>query len=611
MRVRFWGTRGSLAKPGPATLRYGGNTSCVEVVSRAGTRIILDCGTGSHELGHKLQREAEGGPIRGHILISHTHWDHIQGIPFFTPLFVAGNEWDFYAPQGFGESLKDTLAGQMEYTYFPVTPDAFAAEIRYHNLSEGSFQIGDVTVRTRYLNHPALTLAYRIEVDGAALVYACDHEPHCRALAYAEGPLEGQDLAHAEFLSGADLVIHDAQYVAEEYGPKVGWGHSTHEYAVRIAREVGVKRLALTHHDPLRTDDQLDALIARAKAGLDGAGLELFGAAEGMELVLETANAASPAQSNEQAAINRPSSAVDKPLLLLATADAGTSETMLQAISAEPVHVISASSGDSALKLFEAEHPSLVILDDKLPDVPAIGLSDRIRALAGPDEDLPIMIVGHNGHDGAQLGPAIDWLQAPFSTEYARARIRTWLMRGQFRWVRAKIGEDEAHRLQALHNLNLLDTEPEERFDRYTRLAAALFDVPVALVTLVDADRQWFKSCIGSDQSETSREVSFCAHAVECRDILVVPDALQDPRFADNPLVISGPRIRFYAGAPLFLPGGHCVGTLCIIDRRPRQLSREELGLLTDLSRLVEKELISGRPEIRADSGVTLQARVN
>lgn len=611
MRVRFWGTRGSLAKPGPATLRYGGNTSCVEVVSRGGTRLILDCGTGSHELGHKLQREAGGQPVRGHILISHTHWDHIQGIPFFMPLFVPGNEWDFYAPQGFGESLKDTLAGQMEYTYFPVTPDAFAAEIRYNNLSEGTFRIDDVTVRTRYLNHPALTLAYRIEADGAVLVYACDHEPHCRALAYAEGPLEGQDLAHAEFLRGADLVIHDAQYVAEEYAPKVGWGHSTHEYVVRIAEEVGVKRLALTHHDPLRTDEQLDALIARAKARLSGSGLELHGAAEGQEFVLEAAGMAETARPNEPAALNSGSRATDKPLLLLATADATTSETMLQAISAEPVHVISAGSGESALKLFEAEHPSLVILDDKLPDAAAIGLSDRIRALAGPDEDLPIMIVGHNGHDGAQLGPSIDWMQAPFSPEYARARIRTWLMRGQFRWVRARIGDDEASRLQALHNLNLLDTEPEERFDRYTRLAAALFDVPVALVTLVDADRQWFKSCIGSDQSETSREVSFCAHAIECRDILVVPDALQDPRFADNPLVTSGPRVRFYAGAPLFLPGGHCVGTLCVIDRRPRQLSHQELGLLSDLRVLVEKELVEGKPEVRADSGARIQARAH
>ena len=595
MRVRFWGTRGSLAKPGPATLRYGGNTSCIEVVSAAGTRLILDCGTGSHELGQKLQREAKGGPIKGHILISHTHWDHIQGIPFFAPLFTPGNQWDFYAPQGFGESLRDTLAGQMEYTYFPVTPDAFGADIRYNNLSEGTFRIDDVTVCTRYLNHPALTLAYRIEVDGAALVYACDHEPHARALALAEGPLDGQDLAHAEFMRGADLVIHDAQYTAEEYGAKAGWGHSTHEYAVRLSQEVGVKRLALTHHDPLRSDDQLDAIIARARSRLNGSKLDLFGAAEGLELELEADEPQATPRRADEMALTRPSAESEKPLLLLATADAGVAEKMLQAISAEPVHVISASSGESALKLFEAEQPSLVILDDGLPDGPAQAVSDKIRRMSGSDGDLPIMIVGRNGHDGASADVSTEWLETPFSAEYARARIRTWLMRGQFRWVRAKIDETEASRLHALHSLNLLDTEPEERFDRYTRLAAALFDTPIALVTLVDADRQWFKSCLGSDQSETSREVSFCAHALECRQTLVVPDALQDPRFADNPLVISGPRIRFYAGAPLYLPGAHCVGTLCIIDRRPRQLTAEQLRLLGDLAALVEKELVSGK----------------
>lgn len=595
MRVRFWGTRGSLAKPGPATLRYGGNTSCVEVVSAAGTRLILDCGTGSHELGLKLLRDAAGAPLRGHILISHTHWDHIQGIPFFAPLFAPGGQWDFYAPQGFGESLRDTLAGQMEYTYFPVTPDAFAAEIRYNHLSEGSFRIDDVTIRTRYLNHPALTLAYRIEVDGAAMVYACDHEPHCRELAYAQGPLEGQDLAHAEFLRGADLVIHDAQYVADEYAPKLGWGHSTHEYAVRLAADMDVKRLALTHHDPMRSDDQLDVLIAGAKAGLNGSGLDLFGAAEGMEILLEAVGAAEPPRRNDDVALNRPHSEADRPLLLLATADAAVAETMLQAIGAEPVQVISASTGETALKLFEAEQPSLVILDDALPDAPVAQVGDRIRQLAGDDQALPILVVGRNGRQHG-LGEATDWLQAPFSPEYARARIRTWLMRGQFRWVRARIGADEASRLEALHALNLLDTRPEERFDRFTRLAAALFDVPVALVTLVDADRQWFKSCLGSDEAETSREVSFCAHALERRNMLVVPDALLDERFADNPLVTSGPRIRFYAGAPLFLPGGHCVGTLCIIDRRPRQLPTEELRLLEDLAALVEKELVAGKP---------------
>jgi response regulator RpfG family c-di-GMP phosphodiesterase len=283
-------------------------------------------------------------------------------------------------------------------------------------------------------------------------------------------------------------------------------------------------------------------------------------------------------------------------LLLLATADAGVNEKMQQAIAAEPVQIIRASSGESALRLFEAERPSLVIIDDNLPDSRGAPLSKSIRGLAGNGEgDLPIMILSSEATpNGNSLEKSTDWLQTPVSGEYARARIRTWLMRGQFRWLRADVDKDEQQRLEALRSLNLLDTDPEERFDRYTRIAAALFDVPVALVTLVDEDRQWFKSCVGTKECETSREVSFCAHALKRQEIMVVPDALADPRFADNPIVTGGPRIRFYAGAPLFIPGGHCVGTLCVIDHRPRNLSDDERRLLADLGHLVEKELVAG-----------------
>ena len=166
MRVRFWGTRGSLAKPGPTTLRYGGNTSCVEVRTADGTLIVLDCGTGAHGLGWRSRAPASA-PLRGHLLITHTHWDHIQGFPFFAPLFVPGNEWDIYAPGGLGQQLEATLAGQMEYTYFPVTLAQCGATIRFHDLTEGSFEIGPVRVVAQYLNHPALTLGYRLEAGGA------------------------------------------------------------------------------------------------------------------------------------------------------------------------------------------------------------------------------------------------------------------------------------------------------------------------------------------------------------------------------------------------------------------------------------------------------------
>ena len=177
MFVLFWGTRCSIAKPGPGTFRYGGNTSCVEVRSGAGTLLVIDCGTGAHGLGQALMQESPDG-MEGSLLISHTHWDHIQGFPFFAPFFAPGHAWDVYGPSGLSGSLRSVLSGQMQHTYFPVTLDQFAATIRYHDLGVGTFRIGDVTVTTHHLNHPALTLAYRLQADGATVVYCCDHEPH-------------------------------------------------------------------------------------------------------------------------------------------------------------------------------------------------------------------------------------------------------------------------------------------------------------------------------------------------------------------------------------------------------------------------------------------------
>jgi len=189
-------------------------------------------------------------------------------------------------------------------------------------------------------------------------------------------------------------------------------------------------------------------------------------------------------------------------------------------------------------------------------------------------------------------------LLRPFSEQYARTRIRAWILRTTCRWIRARVPENEETRLAALKKLEILDTDPEERFDRIARIASESFDVPIAIVSLIDRDRQWFKSCIGLSVKETPRDMALCAHAILEAQLLIVPDALLDPRFADNPLVTGEPRARFYAGCPLKLPDGNLIGTLCLIDSRPRQLDSRKINLLRDLGRLVEVELSRGSQSV-------------
>jgi phosphoribosyl 1,2-cyclic phosphodiesterase/DNA-binding response OmpR family regulator len=590
MRVRFWGARGSLATPGPTTVRYGGNTSCIEITTPGGVLIIIDCGTGIRQLGQHLLATQQG-PLEGHILISHTHWDHIQGIPFFGPFFAPGNTWDLYAPKGVRKSLRDSLEGQMQYSYFPVQLDELGAKIRYHELVEGTFRIADVAIRTRYLNHPALTFGYRLEAEGAAVVYASDHEPHSRHLADGTGEIGGEDLRHCEFLAGADLVIHDAQYIAEEYPQKIGWGHSTVEYALAMCRAAGVKRVALTHHDPSRDDDAIDRIVTRARADLQDVAspMEVMAATEGSALsIIGEGQRADCAEQNKSAISE--ASALGNPLILLAVTDRSAADTLLDAAHADQVPVVETRPGEAMLRAIGEKQPSLIVLEKKEGTLDPLELCTKIRTLQAT-RDVPIIVVADTEDSlGGMAAGVTDWLIRPFSIAYARTRMRAWLLRTAARWVRAPLPPDEEQRLATLHSLGILDTPEEQRFDRLTRLAAGILRVPVALVSLVDRERQWFKSAHGVEVRQTPRETSFCAHAVAARELLVVPDALADHRFADNPQVSGRTRVRFYAGCPLFV-GQSCVGTLCVLDVRPRHLSTEQVGLLKDVAVLVEREL--------------------
>ena len=593
MQVRFWGTRGSIAKPGPATVRYGGNTSCVEVNSPGGTRLIIDCGTGAHDLGqHILKQKATGN--EGSILISHTHWDHIQGIPFFAPLFVPGNKWTFYAPRGFGDTLRETLAGQMEFTYFPVTLDAFGAKVEYRDLTEQTFEIGDIRITSRFLNHPALTLAYKLECEGATLVYSCDHEPHSHELADGRGQIHGQDREHSEFFRNADLVIHDAQYTPAEYATKIGWGHSTPHYAEQMCRAAGARMLALTHHDPTRTDDQIDALLAELAANRPtGSTLEVFAAAEGM--VIELTGSAHP---EDRAESDRPGEKASRksriPVVRLIGAPLIATDPLHLGMIDEGLTVLDEKKSEGAANGDTPKAIGLVVIDADTIDSFSLLPRHIAGATRGLEGKPPVLVVSeHTKPTELDLPKDTDWLKRPFSREFARARIRTALLRSQFRWVPAPMPPDEEQRLVALHALGLLDTPAEERFDRLTRVTAALFDVPIALVSLIDANRQWFKSCVGTDITESSREMSFCAHAVAEGEMLIIQDALRDDRFADNPVVSGPPYVRFYAGMPIFMADGHCAGTLCVIDGRPRDFTDDDRARLRDLASLVQQELVA------------------
>jgi len=259
LEVRFWGTRGSLPAPGQATVRAGGNTSCVQV--QAGdTCVVFDAGSGLRELGRAL---GASGPVRVHLLVSHYHWDHIMGLPFFEPLYRPDTELHFVGEPREGRGIEQLLKGQMVHPYFPVSmPEGVQAQCRHTDLraGEGLSLPGGVSVQTTRLFHPGDSMAYRLEFEGRAVVYATDVEHH-----------PDHDAALVELARGADLLIYDATYTEGEYQDHVGWGHSTWEAGVRAAQAAGVQRLAIFHHLPERDDDALDAIEAQAQALFAGA----------------------------------------------------------------------------------------------------------------------------------------------------------------------------------------------------------------------------------------------------------------------------------------------------------------------------------------------------
>jgi CheY-like chemotaxis protein/phosphoribosyl 1,2-cyclic phosphodiesterase len=437
MRVCFWGTRGSIPKPGPTTLHYGGNTSCVEVYTADGTRVLLDCGTGAYALGRALA--VKPTPMHGHILIGHTHWDHIQGFPFFAPLFVPGNVWEIYAPGGYRRQLEGCLTGQMAYEYFPITLEALDAEVRLHDLKEGVFDLGSIRVTTQYLNHPALTLGYRLEADGATLVYATDYEPHAlHPLGAPAGtvPVHHEDRRHIRFLEGADLVIHDAQYTLAEFPAKAGWGHTPIERAVDYAILAHAKQLALFHHDPERSDKAIDRLCKKAReyAATANSALHIFAAAEGQ--VIELSREAPQRLARAVRASALLSQAPPEASIVLIVDDDPMITSVLQStLKDEGLQVLTAADGESALQLVHQRRPALILLDMMLPGMNGLEVCRAIRAESDPSLcDLPIVMLTGAIPQERDLVEAFaagvtDHLVKPVKPTLIRSRVRSWLLR--------------------------------------------------------------------------------------------------------------------------------------------------------------------------------------
>jgi phosphoribosyl 1,2-cyclic phosphodiesterase len=276
LKLTFFGTRGSIPVPGPSTMRYGGNTACLELKSDEGDWIIFDAGTGIRALSDSLNL-SKGHDI--HIFVSHPHWDHISGFPFFAPAFIPGNKITIYGPGTFEKTLEEIIRGQMTYSLFPVRTEELQAVIKFRELKEESFTLNNFKIETTMLNHPVTCLGYKIYYKDNSFIYLGDNEPYYNV--YNDNDKEINTIAAdmnkrlIQFIKGGHTLVTDSQYVPEEYESHKGWGHSTTRDSVNIAVLAGIKKLFFFHHDPQRTDKQLDFLVAHYRQKMKDKGYDL------------------------------------------------------------------------------------------------------------------------------------------------------------------------------------------------------------------------------------------------------------------------------------------------------------------------------------------------
>ena len=287
MKIRFWGVRGSIASPGPRTVRYGGNTTCIEVRTDTNELIILDAGTGIFPLSQTLLGEM---PLTANVLISHSHWDHIQGLPFFVPNFIPGNVLRLHGafdPVS-GNGIEQVMSVQLQYSYFPVREAELKGRMEYVSLMpEQSVQIGSATVTPYLLNHPVINFGYRIESAGKSLFFTGDHEPPYNiydrdddAFAEYQQFVDEKSEAIVRAMRGVNVLIADCSYTGQEYPAKRGWGHGSFNSSIDYARQADAQVLFCTHHEPTRSDDALESVFQQALADEPG-GIDVRLAREG------------------------------------------------------------------------------------------------------------------------------------------------------------------------------------------------------------------------------------------------------------------------------------------------------------------------------------------
>ena len=293
MKFKFWGVRGSIPTPGPQTIKYGGNTTCIEIRTDNNDLIILDAGSGLFQLTQALLLQM---PINAHILITHTHWDHIHGLPFCTPFYIPGNKLTLYGGQDLntGEGIERTLKIQMQHSFFPIAESELKADVNYKTVIEGEkFKIANATITPILLNHPVINFGYLINCDGKSLFFTGDYEqqinihaPDDKKYLKCQQVIDECNKFLVTALQGVDALIIDSSFTDQEYLGKKNWGHGTYNAAIELAKKTKAKKLFLTHHEPTRTDAELDTIYAELLKNNQSIACELYIAQEGVEITL-------------------------------------------------------------------------------------------------------------------------------------------------------------------------------------------------------------------------------------------------------------------------------------------------------------------------------------